>query len=375
MKRTAQLLYRYDRIGDSLLELKDEKILFYYFSEKYNIYFYNLKTFQYLTELYIDKLIYEFEKNNIHKFEYENKDNFVSYKCVRGKYQNEVKNKNCIKELNNGLILIGRNNYLIEINFHDKTYEYKLIKKLEKTILDINELPNEKILVFTNIYILILKKENEEYKILNEYPVQSFWKIKSPKAYYRDFNQYFSSELLPNNKLLLYSHSIEIEYHDTGCIRGPPTKFFNSKFIFIDTNDFTEINSTKKFDEEAKHLILENYIVIQVKDKTFIYDINSFNLIKDIEFPDKFNIIHGFENKYIIGNYKYENYGTFSVFKVENNKFVEHCKIEEDSIFPLLFQKNPFKIIFYNFLFTLRDKRIILCSNFYMFIFRLPLDK
>ena len=105
--------------------------------------------------------------------------------------------------------------------------------------------------------------------------------------------------------ILLYSFSNELEYHDTGYLRGSPTKFFNSKFIFIDTDNFKEITSTEKFDVEAKHLIIENYIINQVKDKTIDYDINSLNLIQDIEFPGKYEIIHKFEIKYIITNYFY----------------------------------------------------------------------
>ena len=73
------------------------------------------------------------------------------------KQKEKNKNKNCIKELNNGLILIGRNNYLIELNLHEDKYDYKIIKKFDNIISDINELSDKGIIVITNKKIIIFK--------------------------------------------------------------------------------------------------------------------------------------------------------------------------------------------------------------------------
>ena len=117
-------------------------------------------------------------------------------------------NKNCIKELDDGFILIGSNNYLFELNLHDKIYECKIVKELDNTISDINELPDKRIILITKEKIFILKRENEEYIIKEEFKMKNDWKMEKLSNSRRDnFNQYFSSEVISNNRLLLKSFS------------------------------------------------------------------------------------------------------------------------------------------------------------------------
>ena len=123
------------------------------------------------------------------------------------------------------------------------------MKKIDINILDINEISNNRLIIITNIKILILKKENSEYIIINEYQINNNWKIIPMSAthrYYGGFKQYFSSYVLHNDKLLLNSFSTELRYNGW-CGTHPPTEFSNSKIIFIDLKNFEEISSTETF--------------------------------------------------------------------------------------------------------------------------------
>ena len=120
---------------------------------------------------------------------------------------------------------------------------------MDANILDINEILNNRLIIVNNINILILKKENLEYIIINEYSINNNWKIISMSEthrYYGDFRQYFSSFVFPNDKLLLNSFSTELRYNGWCCIH-PPTEYSNSKIIFIDLKSFEEISSTETF--------------------------------------------------------------------------------------------------------------------------------
>ena len=130
----AQSLFSREVYGNYLLQLNDGKLLFYYFNKKYDIYIYTEKLFQELFGIYLHNFIYHFENEKI--------DNQLKNKEVNGAedededlknyydaiyYVDNNKNKNSIKELNDGSILIGRDYYLFELNLHEKTYDCKVI--------------------------------------------------------------------------------------------------------------------------------------------------------------------------------------------------------------------------------------------------------
>ena len=59
---------------------------------------------------------------------------------------------------------------MIELNLHKKTYDSKVVKELDDWILEINELSDKRIIVFKDFNIIVLlKKDNEEYMIIEEY--------------------------------------------------------------------------------------------------------------------------------------------------------------------------------------------------------------
>ena len=378
MKKKAQLICKRDDInGNSIIQLKDGKILFYYFNRFYDIYIYNDKSFQNLFEIDFYKFIYEFEKEkekNEDKLKDKKEDNADEDYFNSKEYRNL--NRNCIIELYKNRILIGRNNYLIELNLHEKNYDYKVIKQIDKTILDINELSDKRIIAITKEKIIILKREKEEYIIKKEYPIKKHWKIiplSSKYKCYGEFKQYFSSAELPGHRLLLNSFSTELEFHNTGCIRGPPTEFSNSKIIFIDMNNFEEIKLTKTFKVNANHIILENYIVIRASDNIFVYEINSLNLIQNINCSAVCDI--KFDNNYIIMYSIYGGKDTLKMFKIENNNFIKHCEIVSFTFEYLSFWRySRNNIRFYKSLFVMRDKRIIVFHQNKIFILQISID-
>ena len=373
MIKKAQLNCKRTIRGDSIIQLKDGKLLFYYSKELYDIYIYNEKTFKNLFEIDFFKPIYEFEKKKTHKLESnkEEDNDDVDYFYYK-KYNS---NKNSIIELYKNRVLIGRDNYLIELNLYKKKYDYKIIRQFyNNTILDINELSDKRIIVMIKEKIIILKREKEEYIIKNEYPIKENWKIiplSSKYKGYGEFNQYFSSVELPGHRLLLNSFSTELEFHNTGCVRGPPTEFSNSKIIFIDTNNFKEIKSTETFKVDNNHIILEKYIIIQAGEKTFVYDINSLNLIQNIYFPGAYDIFYKFDNKYIFSNFISENF--LKMYKIENNNFIKLCEIESFIFKYLAGLRYNRKIMYNKSLFIMRDKRIIVFFFNTIYILKLPI--
>ena len=84
--------------------------------------------------------------------------------------------KSSIKELKNGQILIGDGKYLFELNIYKKSYSCNIVKKMDYNILDINEISDKGIVIITNKKIFILKKENLDYIIKDEYPIKDNWK-------------------------------------------------------------------------------------------------------------------------------------------------------------------------------------------------------
>ena len=362
MEKKAEFLFKLNKIYDSILQLKNGKIIFYYFRERYNISIYDDKTFQKLFKFDI------YETNNNDK----NENNKLYNRGFN-------KNKNSIKELYNGLILIGRDNYLFELTLHKKTYDYRIVNTFKDTILDINELSDKRILVITNKNIITIKKEKDEYIIKEEYKLKPNWKISpiNPSRFsLKLFNLYFDSDELPNNRLLLKSFSTELvsTRHIMCC--GRPKEVSNSKIIFIDLNNFKEIKSTEIFNEDCNYILYDKYIIIQTNDIILIIEKDSLLLKRDIiiEFSISFPTFYQFDNKYIISYLEsYDKY-YINISKIDNDNFKNICEIglrnfkNISSRDPYRFEQN------YRFLFTLRDKRIIIFVYDGIYVLRLPFD-
>ena len=113
--------------GDSIIQLKDGKILFYHFRFFYNISIYNEKTFQKLYEIDLIEFIKKHEERK------KKKENLNNAEDETNKWKYEFcSNKVSIKEVNNNLILIGLNEYLIELK---KTTKLMILKLLKKSLM------------------------------------------------------------------------------------------------------------------------------------------------------------------------------------------------------------------------------------------------
>ena len=157
------------------------------------------------------------------------------------------------------------------------------MKKLDDIILEINELSNKNILIITNKDINIFNRANHDFIIKEKYLIKDDWKMVNrslTSRYYNNFNQFFSSYILPNDRLLLHSFSSE-DCLIRRCKKSPPREIFNSKYIFIDLKNFKEISSSETFESETRYMVLDNTIVIRdFSYNYFIYDIDSLTKIK-----------------------------------------------------------------------------------------------
>ena len=196
-------------------------------------------------------------------------------------------------------------------------------------MVNINELEDKNIIILTKNKITILNRDKENnYIIKEEYPIKENWKI-VPEFFlnkkYEGFNQYYSTTILKNNKLLLNSFSIEIEYRHCGT--QAPEELSFSKIFFIDLKNFEEINSTEKFETHATYVLLENLIIIKGLEKCYIYDINSFNLIKNIKLEDT-KCLYKYDNNYLITLSKYEIVNIIKIYKIQNNDLINYKEFE-----------------------------------------------
>ena len=364
MEKEAYFLFKQKFRGESGIQLKNGKILFFKLESYYDIALFDEKTLQKLFEINLYEIIKEYIKEK----QKENPE-------IKIKGYNEFnENKNSIKELYDGSILIGRNNYLFVLNINEKNYSYKIIKEYDETILDINELVDKRIIIITEEKIIILKRENKEYIIKEEYPIKEEWKMERlSERENDDFNQYFKSELLPNNRLLLFSSSYEVWRYISRCVVGGRNSYYyKSKIIFIDLNNFEEIKSTEIFKEHANVILLKNEIFIQIKEQIIIYDINSLKVLSNNKFYDDCCLFYKFDDNYLISYPKYavEDYNLF-IYEIKDNKLEKYCDIKSKIIEKLRFGLYSSLPNYNVSLFILRNKRIIIFNHSEMNLFEL----
>ena len=177
-KKELQLMFKQRGLNciirfNSIIQLKDGKLLFMHNEFDNNIYIYNEKTFQKFFDINLYQFIEAFEKEQ-KKLKTDNKDTF---NC-------EENYNKTIKELRSGFILIGLFKYLIELKLDENTYDCRIIKELDDTILNINELLDKRIIIITNEKIMIFKRENQDYIMKEQYQINENWKmIKSGEGF------------------------------------------------------------------------------------------------------------------------------------------------------------------------------------------------
>lgn len=356
--------------GDSIIQLNDGRILAYYFRIFNDLTVYSQDTFEKILTIDLSELIQSQMKENK-----SNTDNTDEYYERNYEYKGSSFS---IKELKNNFILVGFYKFLIELNIHEKTFDSKIIYKCEDEIKDVNELSDQRIIIFTNKNILIINKENNEYILKEKHIIKENWKIVPVSSKYRwfgEFKQYFSSTELPNKRLLLNSFSTEKSYNG-GCGTHPPCEFSHSKIIFIDLKNCEEISSTEEFKIDAKSVVLKNLIIIQAYRDIYIYDINTLDNIKTFSVNNSYYYLYKYNDDYLISISQNENNNNLLIYKVEENNIVEKTEIKQNFKFDIKYGFNHYPIQEYNnkILFTLQDKRIILLCHHKITILSLKID-
>ena len=349
--------------GDSFIQLSDGNILSYYFRGKNGIHIYDQENFQQILEININEIILkhlnEKDKDKDYNFGYD-RDEIV---CS-------------IVELEKGLILTSYKKYLIEIQLKEKSFESNIVYETMNKILNMNKLSDGKVIIIIDAAIKILNKENGKYIEKDEVLIDENWKltpISQSHRFYGKFHQYYSSQELPNNKLLLNCFATELSYHG-GCGTHPPEEFTRSKIIFIDLNNLKEISITKEFQIAVICLILKESIVIQSYKEVYIYDIQNFQMINKMKFEKGLGVFYKYDHNHIISMPYYEKENNLILYKYEKNQLIKEKEFKNDIKFNEVIGWNGYSINEYKDknLLVLKDKRIIIVCHKEMSVIKNP---
>ena len=336
----------YNLDGDSLVQLDDGSILSYHYRKSYNytLKIYDQKEFKEMLSIDLQKII---------------KENNKDERPLTSRQSNDLS----VIQLKNNSILAGLYYYLIEIKLNEKGFESKISFEYEENILNINELPDGRIILITGNSILALN----DFILKDKYIIKKNWRIVPLSLeecdYYDEFEQHFFSTILPDEKIILRSFSTELDYHG-GCATHPPSEFTHSKVIFL-TKNFEEIKTTEEFHSDCRDLVFENLIIIQAYDKIYLYDIKTLENIKKMQIKGRYSYFKKYNENEIIAYSEYEKENDLLIFRVEGNDIIKSCEVKKKFKFKEVKGWNSYSIIEYNnkILFVLKDKRIILLCH------------
>ena len=332
----------YNLDGDSLIQLEDGRILSFYFRKSYSLKIYEQKEFKEILSIKLGEILKQNDKIN-------SGWGTIDLSVI---------------QLKNMSILVGFSIYLIEIKLNEKNFESKVVFNYDENILNINELPDRRIMLITSNSILVLNN----FILKDKYNIKDNWRIipvSLSNRYYGKFKQHFFSTILPDERIILRSFSTELSYHG-GCGTHPPTEFTHSKIIFLNTKNFEEIKTTEEFKSDCRDLIFENLIIIQAYHDIYLYDIKTLENIKKIKIKGEYSFFEKYNENEIIAYSMYEDENDLLIFRVEGNDIVKSCEVKKQFKFKEVIGWNSYPIIEYNnkILFVLKDKRIILlCHN------------
>ena len=336
----------YELDGDSLIQLDDGRILSYYYRNfySYSLKIYDQKEFKEILSIDLDEILKQNNKEEIPL----KRNNDIDLSLI------QLKNKS---------ILVGLYCYLIKIKLNEKSFESNIVFDNDEKILNINELPDGRIILITNRSILVLN----DFIAKDKYIIKHNWlitPISSEDDYYDDFEQHFFSTILPDERIILRSFSTELDYHG-GCGTHPPEEFTHSKIIFLSTKNFEEIKSTEEFKSDCRNLIFENLIIIQAYHDIYLYDIKTLENIKKIEIKGRYSYFVKYNENEFIAYSEYENENDLFIYRVEGNDIIKSCEVKKNFKFKEEIGWNGYSIINYNnkILFVLKDKRIILLCH------------
>ena len=345
--------YNFD--GDSLIQLDDERILSFYCRNIDALKIYEQKEFKEILSIDLEEILNQNNKKT---------ENF---------HESEKTFELSVIQLKNKSILVGLYTYLIEIKLNEKSFESKVIFEYKENILNINELPDGKIILITNNSILVLN----DFILKDKYNIKNNWKIipvSLKSGFTGNFDQYFASIILPDERILLRSFSTELSYYG-GNRAYPSAEFNNSKIIFINTKNFKEIKTTEEFKSDSRALVYDNLIIIQDLHDIYLYDIKTLDIIKKMGIEGEYCYFEKYNENEIIAYSIYENINDLLIYRVEGRDIFKICEVKKKFRFKK-FKRNYYDRKRYNnkVLFVLKDKRIILLCHNNALLLNLNLD-
>ena len=220
-----------------------------------------------------------------------------------------------IQLTNNKILFCSKDLFVLNI----KTNEIKKIEFPNEEVIDIIELKNKKILGITTNHLININFNGEECQISNisDVPQNSF----SKEMHCEFLKQYLDLYELPNNKILIHSHSNGLAFAQSFCGNSCPKEDLFNKIYILDLTDSSFIYNFDYFENlktEINIVILDKYICISHDNIIDIYDINSFKLVKQID--DKINkkYIIKYDENLIIGLSHIENENNIVVYNLSN---------------------------------------------------------
>lgn len=272
-----------------------------------------------------------------------------------------------IKQIKNGkLLCCAKDLFILEIKLKNIINSKKIILSDDETIFDIVELKNGKILGITNKSLVEIINKNKNYEISQIFKIPDNWFI-TPNSkkmrFFSNFRQYMDLYELPNNRLLIHSHSTELS-HNGGCGTHPPSEIYENKIYSINLENFEIIHCYEEYDSEINIVILDKYICISNCYKRSwnniidIYSINDFKLIKKIKDKFEANYIIKYNENIIIGISKKENKNNIIAYNLSNLEDIKYKLFKADFI--------KFKKKYYNSIYEVRynkNKSICILKN------------
>ena len=261
-----------------------------------------------------------------------------------------------IKQIKNGKIFCCvKNLYIFEIKDNNIINTKKIIFPDDEYIYDIIELKNGKLLGISNNSIFEIKNEGEKYTISKLFQIPNNWLIiafSKKERFFSSFKQYIDMYELPNNRLIIHSHSSEFS-HNGGCGTAPPSEISVNKIFILKLENFEIYEQFNEIISELNIIILNKYFCLCYSYFNYyrkiidIYDINDYKLIKRID--------DGFDKDYIIKynknmflalsqNEKINDIILYNISKINN---IEFKKINGDFI--------KFKTKIYNCCYPVRN--------------------
>jgi hypothetical protein len=215
---------------------------------------------------------------------------------------------------NNKILFCSKDLFVLNI----ESNEIKKIELPEEEVIDIIELKNKKILGITKNHLININFKGEECQISNisQVPENSF----SEENLHCEFlKQYLDLYELPNNKILIHSHSNGLA--PMICGNSIPVEVLFNKIYILDLTDSSYIYNFDNFENlktEMNIVVLDKYICISHDNIIDIYDVNNFKLMKQID--DKINkkYIIKYDESLILGLSHIENENNIIVYNLSN---------------------------------------------------------